>query len=349
MVVLALAIVLAVAALFCAYVSPKIRAGAISQILAHPTHKNPAWESLSSKFVLLLFLSVLFVIGYFIFSHKLTHFGYLDALAAAPLWAAVLLLAAEELFFRAVIPPGLLGNTGRAMVYGLLLAWPFSPGFLDYLANASVLFAIGMLCSFLVERFGFVFSLSFRLATLAVFFVASVSSSVLLSALIFLAPFVWLALEKKAPRQALSYLGVLPMNTVRLVSDCAWLFLVMLLAVSLVGVVVSHFGFADSENVAEIVRQQGTFALMLAVTLGPIGEELLFRGLLNKKFGIVASSVAFGLAHYFYGSVIEISAAVAVGLLLAWYVKKTNNIIAPIVAHALYNGVSMALILGQAA
>jgi membrane protease YdiL (CAAX protease family) len=347
MVVLALAILLIAVAWMCVALSPWVQKEAFSQVLAKPVFRNPVWKRMSSKSVLVLFLSVLFVIAYLVFSQNFVRPSYLEALAAAPLWASVLLLVAEELFFRVTLSRKLLGGTGQAIVYALVMAFPFSMGFSDYLANFVILAATGLLCSFLLERLGFAVTVAFRLCILAVFLAAGVSSSFLIAALIFLAPFAWLLTERKTPGKSLSELGlVMPGNPVRLVADCAWLLILMILALGLVGAVLSYFGFSDQGSVAALVKQQGGFALLLAVTLGPIGEELLFRGLLSRRYGILASSLAFGLAHYFYGSVLEVVGAVTVGLILAWYTKRTNSTVAPIVAHAAYNALSILVIFG---
>jgi len=345
MAVLELSILLFIATIFCALVLHWNRKK-LSALLA-PTQKlaNPAWKQLSLRFILIVLLATAAVFFSWVFAHD----SYLDALAAAPLWAALLLVLAEELFFRVTVRKDLVGFAGQAFAYALLVAWPFSAGFGGYVSNVVFLLFSGIICAFLFGRFGFAASLSFRMATLAVFFLGSVSGSIIIDLLLLLVPFAWLAVERKTLSESLSFLGLNKMPLVKLVSDCAWLLIVSLLLVALVGVVFTHFGFADQGNVAEVIKRQGAVALVLAVTFGPLAEELLFRGLLSKKYGILASSVAFGLAHYFYGSVIEVAGAVAIGLLFAWYVKKTDNLVAPVFAHCAYNALSMAVVLSSVA
>ncbi|MFA6329328.1 MAG: type II CAAX endopeptidase family protein [Candidatus Micrarchaeia archaeon] len=340
MAVLELAVLLLAATALCALLLKWDRKK-ISALLA-PTQElsNPAWNRLSLRFILIILLATAAVF----FSRAIAQDQYLDALAEAPLWAALLLVLSEELFFRVTVQKNLVGFAGQAVAYALLVAWPFSAGFGSYLSNVLFLLFSGAICAFLLGRFGFAASLSFRMATLAVFLLGSVSGSFIINLLLLLTPFVWLAAERKTLSESLSFLGLNRMPAVRLISDCAWLLLTSILLVGLVGVVFSHFGFADQGQVAEVIKRQGAVALFLAVTFGPLAEELFFRGLLSKKYGILASSVAFGIAHYFYGSVIEVAGAIAIGLLFAWYVRRTDNLVAPVFAHCAYNALSMAVI-----
>jgi len=345
MAIIELSILLFIATIGCAFLLGWDRKK-FSALLA-PTQKisNPSWKQLSLRFVLVILLATAAVF----FSRAIAHDQYLIALAGAPLWAALLLVLSEELFFRVTVREGLVGFAGQALAYALLVAWPFSASFGAYVSNALFLLFTGIICAFLLGRFGFAASLSFRIATLAVFFLGSVSGSIIINLLLLLAPLAWLALERKNLSESLSILGLNRMPAIKLVSDCAWLLIVSMLLTALVGVVFSHFGFADEGKVAEVIKKQGAVALFLAVTAGPFAEELFFRGLLSKKYGIIASSVAFGLAHYFYGSATEIAGAVAIGLLFAWYVRRTGNLVAPVFAHCTYNALSMAVILFFAA
>lgn len=83
------------------------------------------------------------------------------------------------------------------------------------------------------------------------------------------------------------------------------------------------------------------FSMFLYITiLGPVSEELLFRGLIlrtlqpyGKRFAIFASAVAFGLLH---GNLIQIPFAFLVGLVLG-YVTLEYSIVWAIVLHIFNN------------
>ena len=93
---------------------------------------------------------------------------------------------------------------------------------------------------------------------------------------------------------------------------------------------------------------------VFSVTLGPLMEELFFRGflypVLRKHFGvmtgIVGTALPFGLVHlaqygYSWASGLLIF---AVGIVLATIREKANSLAAGFVAHVAYNGVIVALL-----
>jgi CAAX protease family protein len=81
---------------------------------------------------------------------------------------------------------------------------------------------------------------------------------------------------------------------------------------------------------------------MVAVLAG-VGEELLFRGVLQTKFsdwtspvvGLILASALFGLAHAL--SKVYFVFALVVGAYLGWMALYYHDLTAPIVAHALYD------------
>jgi membrane protease YdiL (CAAX protease family) len=83
------------------------------------------------------------------------------------------------------------------------------------------------------------------------------------------------------------------------------------------------------------------FAMVAA--LAGVGEELLFRGVLQTKLGewttpavgLVLASLLFGLAHAL--SKLYFAFAVAVGAFLGWLALAYNDLVAPMVAHGLYD------------
>ena len=92
----------------------------------------------------------------------------------------------------------------------------------------------------------------------------------------------------------------------------------------------------------------GTFAVVLA----PAAEEFIFRGMLFpfvKQLGYprmawLGVSFVFALIHL--NGVIFLPLFV-LGLVLTWLYEKTDNLLAPITAHALFNAVNLTLLLMQ--
>ncbi len=86
-------------------------------------------------------------------------------------------------------------------------------------------------------------------------------------------------------------------------------------------------------------------AVLLACASG-LAEEMFFRGALQPRAGFVVASLLFGLIHFvprreFYPWT---AFAVAVGFVFGWLFIATGNLVAPIVAHTLVNGINLPLL-----
>lgn len=97
------------------------------------------------------------------------------------------------------------------------------------------------------------------------------------------------------------------------------------------------------------ISSTGISMFLYIAFLGPIAEELLFRGLIlrmlkpyGKRFAILASAILFGLLH---GNVIQIPFAAGVGLVLG-YVTLEYSIVWAIVLH-IFNNFVLSDLLGR--
>jgi hypothetical protein len=77
------------------------------------------------------------------------------------------------------------------------------------------------------------------------------------------------------------------------------------------------------------------YDLAVVAAVAGVSEELLFRGVLMPLMGKWISSVLFGLAH-FITPLYALLAGLA-GLLLGELLEQTENLLAPIVSHGLYD------------
>ena len=77
------------------------------------------------------------------------------------------------------------------------------------------------------------------------------------------------------------------------------------------------------------------------LTLGPVAEELFFRGFLQKRIGVFLTSIVFALLHTGYGSIAEVLGAFIASMVLGWWVKKHDDVAPTIIAHAFYNMLSI--------
>lgn len=100
-----------------------------------------------------------------------------------------------------------------------------------------------------------------------------------------------------------------------------------------------------SNNVQEIIiNSNPIFTVIFVAIIGPIFEELMFRGTLFEKLrvygdktAILYTAIAFGLFHC---NINQIPFAIVVGLFLGYAKAKTNNIIYPIIIHMALNSIS---------
>lgn len=83
---------------------------------------------------------------------------------------------------------------------------------------------------------------------------------------------------------------------------------------------------------------------VIAVAAG-IGEEMLFRGALQPEIGLIPASLVFGVMHMGGRGTLVFGCWVAVmGGLLGWLAVATGGLLAPVVAHALYDAAALAYI-----
>jgi uncharacterized protein len=79
--------------------------------------------------------------------------------------------------------------------------------------------------------------------------------------------------------------------------------------------------------------------------LAGAAEELLFRGVLQLLVGLPAASVIFGAVHVggrgFVGYGVW---AACIGALFGWLMVQTGGLLAPIVAHAVYDALALAYV-----
>jgi hypothetical protein len=81
--------------------------------------------------------------------------------------------------------------------------------------------------------------------------------------------------------------------------------------------------------------------IILAAAAG-IGEEVLFRGVLQPSLGFWATSLAFGLLHALTPSYFVL--ATLMGAYLGWLQQSTENLLVPIIVHWLYDAAAFWLL-----
>jgi membrane protease YdiL (CAAX protease family) len=85
--------------------------------------------------------------------------------------------------------------------------------------------------------------------------------------------------------------------------------------------------------------------IVVVSLLAGVAEELLFRGLLQPLLGLPAASLVFGAVHVGGRSFIGYGAwAACIGALFGWLMVVTGGLLAPIVAHAVYDAIALAYV-----
>lgn len=100
---------------------------------------------------------------------------------------------------------------------------------------------------------------------------------------------------------------------------------------------------AELRPFARTITPSGIVTLAL---LSSIGEELLFRGLLQPWLGLIPQALVFGLVHQLPGRSrwVWVAWATVMGLLLGGVFQLTGSLLGPIAAHAVINGLNLAFL-----
>ncbi|RGM49864.1 MULTISPECIES: CPBP family intramembrane glutamic endopeptidase [Bacteroides] len=132
-------------------------------------------------------------------------------------------------------------------------------------------------------------------------------------------------------------------------SYLVWSLLAGLSTIFLISALVSQLSFLpDWLNQTFSVLQSGWLGIVCISVLGPILEELLFRGAITKALlrkyspvkAILISGLIFGLFHVNPAQVVS---AALIGFFLAWLYYKTRSLVPCILIHILNNSLSVYL------
>ena len=98
-------------------------------------------------------------------------------------------------------------------------------------------------------------------------------------------------------------------------------------------------------NVNIVFSGMPLYLYLFTFLVAPFNEEMLFRGFLVPRIGIIGSSLMFAILHFGYGSISELIAAFIFGLIAGYAFKKTRSLYVSILGHALVNLLTLALLL----
>jgi membrane protease YdiL (CAAX protease family) len=113
----------------------------------------------------------------------------------------------------------------------------------------------------------------------------------------------------------------------------------VVMALEALGVAV---GFGPDPDVAKLTEQLlGTlvttpFGIVTLGVAAALGEEPLFRGAAQPRFGLVVTALLFALVHSNYGITFSTAIVLLLGLVLGW-VRARHNTSTAMILHAVYN------------
>lgn len=101
------------------------------------------------------------------------------------------------------------------------------------------------------------------------------------------------------------------------------------------------------EVIVPLFREAGTPAIAWVALLAGVGEELLFRGVIQAGLedwlgpvpGLFVAALIFGLAHYVTRAYFIL--ATLMGLYLGWLYQWTGNLLVPVLVHFLYDWIAL--------
>lgn len=73
-------------------------------------------------------------------------------------------------------------------------------------------------------------------------------------------------------------------------------------------------------------------------------EEFFFRSFLQKRIGLIASTILFALAHFTYGNPLLLVGVTIVSLVIAITFWRTKNVVPGIVAHGVFDAIQLFVI-----
>ena len=97
----------------------------------------------------------------------------------------------------------------------------------------------------------------------------------------------------------------------------------------------------SANNTSLLVQHNMLIAGVFVILIAPVLEEILFRGILVDKVGVVLSSILFSVIHIGSGDLYSIIypaiITFIIGSVLGTAYKKTKSLLLVILAHSIYN------------
>ena len=73
-------------------------------------------------------------------------------------------------------------------------------------------------------------------------------------------------------------------------------------------------------------------------------EEFFFRSFLQKRVGLIASTILFALAHFTYGNPLLLIGVTIISLIIGFTFYRTKNVVPGIIAHGVFDAIQLFVI-----
>lgn len=100
--------------------------------------------------------------------------------------------------------------------------------------------------------------------------------------------------------------------------------------------------FVNTQLASHLSECQPWEVMLIAASAG-IGEEVLFRGALQPRLGLLVASLLFGLLHAVTPTYVII--ATLLGAFMGWLQNWSGNLWTPIVCHAVYDYIAFLFVI----
>ena len=124
--------------------------------------------------------------------------------------------------------------------------------------------------------------------------------------------------------------------------------IITLLLAMLVGLLLQATGVLDQPPdppamigwMANLALWKKAMIVLSAMTV----EEFFFRSFLQKRIGLVASTILFALAHFTYGNPLMLIGVTVISLVIAITFYRTKNVVPGIIAHGVFDAIQLFVI-----
>jgi membrane protease YdiL (CAAX protease family) len=159
----------------------------------------------------------------------------------------------------------------------------------------------------------------------------------------------WLATNRPNLREFLNIRHERPLEVVAVgVSVGVGGWIITLLAALLIALLLRAAGLIN-----EPAQPPAAIAWMAALPLWKKGiivlsamtvEEAFFRSFLQKRIGVVASTVLFALAHFTYGNPLLLIGVTIISLIIGYTFYRTRNVLPGVIAHGVFDAIQLFVI-----